>query len=663
MRIESPPPSIAGSIYASPADRDGFFVHHGFWAPGVRLFRQLSFRSKALLISVMFLIPLLAVSTAYLRHALLAESVGERELLGAVVSQEGLRLLALLQQQRFAAIEASGGGPGGVVESATRDVGAQLERLTQAYQPLMADISPDLIELVKANSAKAIAAGNDPMVVHKRHELAVEAVMTLLERTMDATGLVTDPGRDTRHLIQVGLHDLPLATATALAQVDLALATKAGAPIGMVARRIAAHRSVTRYLDGKVRDALDVVIANAPALSRVVAYAEAQDALSKLMEACAGVGEEGWTPNPELLAKRKDLVEKTAALQARAIDSLEQLLRERIRLMGKERLIIVALMAASLSLAAYMFFSFAKVMQEGLKEIERHLRAMARGDLTSSPRPWGRDEAAMLMLVLREMLDSLRGIVQQVRQSSHGISDASRRIATGADQLASCTDEGASTLRQSTSEMESIEATVRSTAEGAGDATAIGQNNAEAAERGQQVIEQVIATMNGIHRSSHSIGEIIGAIEGIAFQTNILALNAAVEAARAGEAGRGFAVVAAEVRKLAQRSSTAAREIKTLIGGTLEQVGSGTVVVQQAGEVIADMLLASRRVSSMLNEIASETRRQADSVVDVNRSVQKLSSTTQSSVDLVRSTEATAAELQQEAELLAARVDRFRLPS
>jgi methyl-accepting chemotaxis protein len=663
MRIETPPPFIAGNAFASPADRDGFFAHHGFWAPGVRLFRQLSFRAKALLISVMFLIPLLAVSTAYLGHALSAESVGEHELRGAAVSQESLRLLALLQQQRLAAVEAAGGGSSAALESATRDVNAQLERLAQAYQPMKEVISPDLIELVKANSAKAIAAGKDPMVVHKRHELAVEAVMTLLERTMDATALVTDPGRDTRHLIQVGLHDLPLATATALAQVDLALATKAGAPVDMVSHKMAAQRAVTQFLDGKVRDALDVVIANAPDLSGTVAYAQVQDALSKVMEACAGAGEEGWKPSPELLGKRKELVEKAGGLQARAIDSLQQLLRERVRSMGHERVIIVALMAASLSLAAYMFFSFAKVMQGGLKEVERHLRAMARGDLTSSPRPWGRDEAAMLMLVLREMLESLRGIVQQVRQSSHGISDASQRIAFGANQLASCTDEGAATLRQSTSEMESIEATVRSTAEGAGEATAIGQNNAEAAERGQQVIEQVIATMNGIHRSSHSIGEIIGAIDGIAFQTNILALNAAVEAARAGEAGRGFAVVAAEVRKLAQRSSTAAREIKTLIGGTLDQVGSGTVVVQQAGEVIADMLHASRRVSSMLNEIASETQRQADSVVDVNQSVQKLSATTQSSVDLVRSTEATAAELQREAELLAARVDRFRLPA
>ncbi|MDD0809790.1 methyl-accepting chemotaxis protein [Curvibacter sp. RS43] len=329
-----------------------------------------------------------------------------------------------------------------------------------------------------------------------------------------------------------------------------------------------------------------------------------------------------------------------------------------------QRLLVlnVSITVAAVLFAGYLFLSFYRVMDGGLKETRRHLRAMTEGDLTTSPSPWGRDEAAQLMLELRHMQRSLRDMVTQVRQSSDQIVHSSNEVASGSMDLSSRTEQAAASLEQSAASMEQISATVNVTHGNTDEASRVARQNAQSATHGGQVMGEVVHTMDQIRSSSNRIAEIIGTIDGIAFQTNILALNAAVEAARAGEQGRGFAVVAGEVRMLAQRSAEAAREIKSLIGTSVEQVELGTSVVRRAGSTIEDIVSSAQRVNALLDEISSGSREQSLGVNQVGQALQELDRMTQQNAALVEQTAAASAAMREQATHLSTQVARFRLP-
>jgi methyl-accepting chemotaxis protein len=323
---------------------------------------------------------------------------------------------------------------------------------------------------------------------------------------------------------------------------------------------------------------------------------------------------------------------------------------------------IGGIVALAMAASGYLFLSFYRVMDGGLRETRRHLRAMSEGDLTTSPRPWGKDESAQLMLELSRMQASLRGMVNSVRRSSDGIVQASDDVAGGAAELSARTQNAAAALEQSTVSMEKISAKVNSGVAHTEEAAEVARHNAEIAEDGGRVMREMVDTMQGISSASARIGEIIGTIDGIAFQTNILALNAAVEAARAGEQGRGFAVVANEVRMLAQRSAEAAKEIKLLIGGSVQQVQAGTVVVRRAGAAMHEIVAASQRVSELLGEVAADTREQSQGIGQVGQAVMKLDRVTQDNASLVERTAHAAADMRELAQSLAHEVARYRMP-
>src|SRR5881392_671964 len=259
------------------------------------------------------------------------------------------------------------------------------------------------------------------------------------------------------------------------------------------------------------------------------------------------------------------------------------------------------------------------------------------------------------------MQAALRHMVGQVRTSTDSISNASAEIATGNQDLSARTEQTAANLQQAASSMEQLTGTVRQSADSARQANQLATSAAEVAARGGQLVEEVVSTMDEINASSKKISDIIGVIDGIAFQTNILALNAAVEAARAGEQGRGFAVVAGEVRNLAQRSAEAAKEIKALIGASVDKVESGARLVADAGKTMQEIVGSVQRVTDIIGEITAASSEQSDGIGQVSTSVTQLDQMTQQNAALVEESTAAAESLKEQAVRLAKVVGTFRL--
>ena len=286
---------------------------------------------------------------------------------------------------------------------------------------------------------------------------------------------------------------------------------------------------------------------------------------------------------------------------------------------------------------------------------------VAGGNLAVEAGSERRDEVGDLVRALGAMTAQLGNSMRTVLVSSQSIRTASVEIATGNQDLSSRTEQAASNLQQTAASMEQLTGTVKQSADSARQANQLAASAAEVAARGGTVVAQVVSTMQDINTSSRKIGDIIGVIDGIAFQTNILALNAAVEAARAGEQGRGFAVVASEVRSLAQRSAQAAREIKLLIGASVEKVEGGSRLVADAGKTMNEIVSSVQRVSDIIGEITAAAAEQSDGIGQVNTSVVQLDRMTQQNAAMVEQSAAAAESLKEQASTLARVVGNFRL--
>ncbi len=291
-------------------------------------------------------------------------------------------------------------------------------------------------------------------------------------------------------------------------------------------------------------------------------------------------------------------------------------------------------------------------------DAQHTLAQLADGNLALSdgPAPPG-----SLLDSVHRLTDVLRTTLGDIRRSTQGVALASSEIAAGNQDLSHRTEQAAGNLQRTASSLDELTRTVRHTAAAAGQANELAGNAAEVAGRGGAVVGEVVQTMAGINDSSRRIHDIIGVIDGIAFQTNILALNAAVEAARAGEQGRGFAVVAAEVRQLASRSAVAAREIKDLISDSVAQAESGASLVQQAGRTMQEILEAVQRVSAVIHDITTDAAEQSGGIMSVNEAVAQLDQMTQQNAALVEQSAAAAASLKDQAQRLEQAVQTFRL--
>ncbi|GAB3764523.1 methyl-accepting chemotaxis protein [Ramlibacter monticola] len=391
-----------------------------------------------------------------------------------------------------------------------------------------------------------------------------------------------------------------------------------------------------------------------------VQYSEARLRWFELVN--GGKGEEAVKFRAEVLTPAggatNAALAKLIALQDKLVDEAEAAFLQDQK---GEAVALHTLGALALAAALAVAWMLARSITVPLRQALDAVQAVARGDLTRPIAAASNDEVGQLLAALATMQASLKDLVGEVAGTARAVADSSGQIAQGNVDLSQRTEEQASTLEETAGSMEELTATVNQNAEHARHANELAAGASDVAVKGGEMVGAVVRTMTGITEASRRIADIIGVIDGIAFQTNILALNAAVEAARAGEQGRGFAVVAAEVRSLAQRSAEAAKEIKALIGDSVGQVDAGSHLVDDAGATMQEIVAAVKKVSTLIAEIASASQEQSQGIAQVTTAITQMDSVVQQNAALVEEGTAATESMKEQAAALLRAVSRFRI--
>ncbi len=407
-----------------------------------------------------------------------------------------------------------------------------------------------------------------------------------------------------------------------------------------------------RQLWTAAKEATSVYLANWQDLS-ALSYAALKDPskAQAAQDAFLTGGAAKFTAASDAISKMYDFNVKLA----RSLNDESQATYQRAKLI----VLVIATLAVFLSLGAG--YLLVRSITGPLESSLHVARRTAEGDLTGHLEVQGRDEMAQLLDALARMRENLSGMVDRIRQNADSVATASAQIAQGNADLSQRTEEQAASLEETAASMEQLQATVRQNAENANQASQLATGATEVAQRGGEVVTAVVETMRGINDSSRKIADIISVIDGIAFQTNILALNAAVEAARAGEQGRGFAVVASEVRSLAQRSATAAKEIKALITDSVQRVETGSKLVDTAGHTMEEIVTSIQRVGDIVAEISSASNEQNSGIGQVGQAISQMDQVTQQNAALVEESAAAADSLRQQAQAMLDAVSAFKV--
>lgn len=639
-----------------------FFRYHGWLAPGVRMFRRVGFPVKAAWICLIFTLPILAMMLALW-------NAERRDIDFASSERDGLRLVEpavnfinAVQHQRRAATAQSPD-----LADTQAKAAAAFEKLKEKHAPFGSVFATQ--EYFSAMDKAYQTVARSPVMANAdetfaAHTAVVSAALDFISHAADGSKLSLDPELETYHLMNFSVLLGP-GYAEFQAQLrDLGYVTvKTGALPTVRSKSLNQTRALMAYLDASVENSYKISIESHPEVAKQFSM-DSNDKAREAFLAALDAQVFGGAPTGDaatLLTLGNAAVERELAVEQQVRERLDRVLSERIAGLQHTFYLQMFMSTSAILLALYFMLSFYKVTMGGLREVAGHLEAISKGNLTTAPTPWGTDEAAALMLIMGQMQNSLRHIAQGVQDSSSSVRVSSMEVAGVAQEISSRTEASAIDLEKTASSMEQISATVQRTSDMVQSAAGIARENVTFATRGGEVISQVVRTMEDIQVSSNRIGEIISVIDGIAFQTNILALNAAVEAARAGEEGRGFAVVASEVRALAGRSAEAAKEIKSLISTSMQQVQTGNRVVADAGATMRAIVDSATQIGDMMGEIATATREQSIGIAQVGSAVQNLDQGTQHNVAMVEETAAAAHALSEQAENLAREVSFFKL--
>ncbi|MDD0840785.1 methyl-accepting chemotaxis protein [Curvibacter sp. HBC61] len=634
--------------------------------------RKLAFSAKASLICAMFLIPLVWLTWSFYSAKSEVVRFAERERLGVRYNQTLFPLLALAQQlRRDSAGAALTGQPATGQDDLQRQLKAAQGALEQVHRAVGAELGVQEAFAQVQTRWQATSTVRGAAELFQAHTAHIDAINALLGQVTDSSNLTLDPDLDSYYLMDAvyfrlpdlneGVSRLRSLGVTALRQAE------AGQNNSELLHAVADVLPLAEYQWRNLRDGLAKAQSQNPALrARLDAEAVLRDSEAFLKQTRQGVlhsSDASAARQSAYVVASQQAVQAQYALAERLNKALDALLAQRVANTRADMVQTAVILAVGLLLAAYFFYTFFLVTRGGLQLISEHLREMATGNLRRGPsQPWGRDEPARVITDLRQAYESLVALIRSVAHSSQALNHAAHEIAAASDALAERTHASAASLEEQAAAMEQIGATVAHSAAQAQAAAQQSGHNAQLATRGGETVNDVSHTMGEIHAASLRISDIIGVIDGIAFQTNILALNAAVEAARAGESGRGFAVVAGEVRQLAKRSADAAREIKGLITGSNERIDAGTQVVQGAGHTMQQLVQQAQQINQLLHDIAQAAREQANGVEQVGHAVQDLDRDTQQNAALVEKTSSAAHQLEAMSRELSEAIEGFQLP-
>ncbi|MBK7001010.1 MAG: hypothetical protein IPH35_13855 [Rhodoferax sp.] len=639
-----------------------FFRYHGWLAPGVRMFRRVGFPVKAAWICITFMLPILAMM-------LVLWSAERRDIDFASSERNGLRVVEptisfinAVQHQRRAATAQSAD-----LADTQAKASAAFDKLREKHAQFgsVFGTQESFNALDKAYQTVARASfTSDADKTFAAHTAVVSAALDFISHVADGSKLSLDPELETYHLMNFSVLVGPnyaefLARLRGLGYVSV----KTGEIPAERGKLLQQTRALMAYVDASVENSYKIGIESNPEVARqfdMDGNDKAREAFLSAVDTQVLAG----APTGDaatLLTLGNAAVDRELALEQQVRERLDVVLSERIARLQNAFYLQMFMSTSAVLLALYFMLSFYKVTMGGLREVAGHLEEISKGNLTTAPTPWGSDEAAALMLTMGQMQNTLRHIAQGMQDSSSIMRVSSMEVASVAQEISSTAEASAIDLEKTASSMEQISSTVQRTSDMVQSAAGIARENVTFATRGGEVIAQVVSTMEEIQVSSNRIGEIISVIDGIAFQTNILALNAAVEAARAGEEGRGFAVVASEVRALAGRSAAAAKEIKSLISTSMQQVTTGNRVVADAGATMRAIVDSATQIGDMMSEISTATSEQSIGVSHVGSAMQNLDRGTQNNVALVEETAAAAHALSEQAENLAREVGFFKL--
>jgi methyl-accepting chemotaxis protein len=591
---------------------------------------------------------------------------------GMVPAGDVLKLIQRTQQHRGLSAGALAGN-----EKARELRGAKQAETDEALRKALASVAvyrkPKMDKLAGEiqkewqSMSSGIASGSVAVPEsYQRHTALVAQELRLLEGVTDASTLALDPEAGTYYLITAVLGDLPklsekLGQLRARGAPMLAKGEASPEERAAIVTIADAVRSYAQSTRGSFEKALEADASLVAALDKpLAAAAAAVDEGLKLGEEQIVRAEKLSMPAHEYIAGTTRVIDAQFELTTQAFKVLDAILTERAASKQRELWLAVGIIALFGSLATWLIVAVTRTTTRSVDQALKAAQALAAGDLTHVMTSPSRDEMGQLVKALGVSMDNLARVVGVIKSSTESVSTAAVQISQGNHDLSQRTEEQSSQLQNTAASMEEITATVRQNCDTAQQATQLASTASQVAEQGGEVVERVVSNMQDISTSSQRIGDIIGVIDGIAFQTNILALNAAVEAARAGEHGRGFAVVASEVRSLAQRSAEAAKEIKVLIGQSVEKVEAGSRLVGDAGRTMNDIVSQVKRVSELIGEISRASLQQSSGIGQISDAVSQLDTVTQQNAALVEESAAAAESLSQQATQLAETVASFK---